>query len=525
MSDGAPIGREQSVSGILGVHLLILESSFVEKIETFIKRERVNSEWAISRIADQYIEQQEVVPDLNFRDKSLDIEDIAKRLLNALNGSPAASSPSSQAVIVARDLHPSAIIDIAKTETAALITEQGGWTSHSSILAREFNLPMVTGIRNLQQFMLADDRIIVDAINGEVIVNPTDPTVAEYTALSVPLEYSGTFNSRSAGFTATVDGEGLLLRLNLDQPEAYAEAEKKGAQGIGLYRSESLIRQPGKIPSEEQQFEAYRRIAEAAGEFGVRIRSFDVDVERFGSDPHWVERNPALGLRAIRLSLADPMHFRTQIRAILRAAHGRKVDIILPMISGVDEIIRSREIIDSERTDLIAAGIDVGEPQIGAMIETPAAVLTAFEIAKAVDFLCLGTNDLVQYLLAVDRDNEAVAEWYQTLHPAVIRAIRNVIADARSADTPVIVCGEMAGSPFYAPVLLGLGAREFSMNINSIQPIRKLLSGISANDAGDLVDNIRVFDTAEQIENYLREYYSTYWLDLFPTDFLNSRFR
>ncbi|MBK8467182.1 MAG: phosphoenolpyruvate--protein phosphotransferase [Chloracidobacterium sp.] len=515
----------EPVSGIFGVHLLILESSFAEKIQTFIHEERVNAEWAIRMISDHYIKQQESVSDISFRDKYLDIKDVANHLLKELNGSHAADPTVSGSVIVARDLSPSTIIEIAKKKPVAIITELGGWTSHSSILAREFDLPMVSGVRNLEQFVSAGDCVIVDGVNGEIILNPSDKTVAEFEALGKPDKHSGIHISHNNEAAKTNDATHFLIRANIDKPESYETAKNMGAQGIGLYRSESLLRQSGPIPTEDQQFEAYCQIADAVGEHGVKIRTFDVGVERFGSDAHWVERNPSLGLRAIRLSLADPTHFRIQIRSLLRAAFGRNIDIVLPMISGVGEITRSKAIIEEERFDLIKSGIDIGKPKLGAMIETPSAVLTAFDIATQVDFLCLGTNDLVQYLLAVDRDNDAVADWYQTLHPAVIRAIASVFDAAQKADIPVSVCGEMAGSPFYVPVLLGLGAREFSMNTTSIPQVLQLLTGISLPDSIALVTNIQSLLTAEEIEGCLREYYLKNWSALFPLDFLNSRFR
>lgn len=523
--DGSISNR--SVAGIFGVHILILQSSFAEKIESLIERERVNAEWAIRAVSDHHVEQQSTVPDLSFSDKQLDIEDVANRLLTALRASSSSSSQRTEfgSIIVARELSPSSIMEIVRTEPAGLITEQGGWTSHSSILAREFNLPMVSGVHHLQQIVSSSNLVIVDGIDGQVIVNPTEETITQYKGLYPSFENSDSHNIPKVDGGITSDGVSFLIRANIDQPDTYAAAKQKGANGIGLYRSESLISRSGIIPLEEDQFEAYCRIADAAGEKGVRIRTFDVGIEHLGTDPHWVERNPALGLRAIRLSLADPTHFCSQIRAILRASFNRKIDIILPMICGVDEIIRAQNMIETERSDLIESGADIGSPQLGVMIETPSAVLTADEIAKHVDFLCLGTNDLVQYLLAVDRDNEAVAEWYQTLHPAVVRAISEVLEIARNKVVPITICGEMAGSPFYVPVLLGLGARDFSMNANSIPSIRKLLSGISEKDTTALTGNIRSLITAEEIEDFLRDYYRKNWSDLFPPDFLNSRFR
>ncbi|HEX3102796.1 MAG TPA: putative PEP-binding protein, partial [Pyrinomonadaceae bacterium] len=320
------------------------------------------------------------------------------------------------------------------------------------------------------------------------------------------------------------DGHEITIRVNADLPPAYEIGARSGAKGIGLYRSEVILNQFREFPSEAEQAAVYRHIAETAGEAGVRIRTFDVSVEQLASRTVSKERNPSLGLRSIRLSLTDSTHFRTQIRAILRASHQQNVDIILPMISGVFEILRLREIIEEERANLQNEGVAIGSPLIGAMIEIPSAVMTANEIARHVDFLCLGTNDLVQYLLAVDRDNETVADWYQTLHPAVIRAIREVIAAGNNAGIPVAICGEIAGSPFYVPLLIGLGARELSMNVNSIPQIRHLIAGISAQDAASLVQSMEKFETAAEMEDALRNHYLRSWSHLFPKGLLSSKY-
>jgi phosphoenolpyruvate-protein kinase (PTS system EI component) len=266
-------------------------------------------------------------------------------------------------------------------------------------------------------------------------------------------------------------------------------------------------------------------MADKVGDAGLKIRTFDIGLEEAGHRRAITEHNPSLGLRSIRLSLVETERFRTQIRAILRASADRNIDIVLPMISGVDEVLRSIEIIKEERKSLESRGVTIGEPHLGAMIEVPSAVITANDIARNVDFLCLGTNDLVQYLLAVDRDNDAVADWYQTLHPAVIEAISTVLNAAATAGIPVGVCGEMAGSAFYVPLLIGLGARELSMNINSITQVRHLIAGISSNEAAELVARVRSGSTADEIESGLREYYIEHWSHLFPPGLLNTRHR
>lgn len=517
--------NNDNASDIFGVHLLMLESAIVNKIEMVIAAQRVNAEWAIRTVLDEYLEKQNSVPNPQFRDKYLDIEDITDRLMRSLGTARVDAQENFNAVIVARDLTPSMIMEIAKSEPAAIITEQGGWTSHSAILAREFELPMVSGVRDLEHLAAIDDNVIVDGISGEVILNPSEATITEFGSLLSQHEKPGLIDRRTVNGISTRDGTSILIRANVDHPEAYLAARDKGAAGVGLFRSESLLRRFGEVPGECEQAAAYGQIADAAAEHGVCIRTFDIGIERLGIGSGSVERNPSLGLRSIRLSLAHPAQFRIQIRALLRASLERKLDVLLPMVSGLSEIFRAKEIIEEERINLTKNAIGFGTPKIGAMIETPSAVLTVNEIAKNVDFLCLGTNDLVQYLLAVDRDNDAVAEWYQTLHPAVIRAIAEVIVAANKACIPVTVCGEMAGSPFYVPVLLGVGVRALSMNVNSIQPVRHLIAGFSICDAIELVGKIKVLGTADEIESFLREYYLRNWSSLFQPGLLSVRHR
>jgi len=515
------------VSSIFGVHLMIIEeSSLVAKIESVIRDQYVNAEWSLKVVSEQYLERQGAVTDLHFREKYLDIEDVCERLLAALSGSANGAKPTyAGKVVVAREMRPSWIMDLKKGNPAALITERGGWTSHTSILARELMLPMASGIKDLEQTLMQSDHVIVDGINGQVIINPTTETLEHYAKIAEAIDISHDLPVEFGKKATTLDGVAIAIRANVDIPEAYQLAKHFGADGIGLFRSESLISQPGGVPSEDEQLIAYRQMADVAGDAGVKIRTFDVGLDRLSGNSHTGEANPALGLRSLRLSIQDSSYFRTQIRAIFRASVGRSIDIVLPMVSGVNEVVRSRTIIDEERSNLIEQGIEIGKPKLGAMIEVPSGVLTAREIAHHVDFLSLGTNDLVQYLLAVDRDNDSVADWYQTLHPAVIMAISEVVAAAEIARIPLVVCGEMAGSAFYVPLLIGLGTREFSMNVNSIYQIRRLVSGITLSDARKLIELVQGSETADETEIILREFYLTNWAELFPPGLLNSKHR
>ncbi|CAN5429127.1 phosphoenolpyruvate--protein phosphotransferase [soil metagenome] len=517
----------QSISSIFGVHLVIIEgSSLVEKVENAIVSERINAEWALKIVSDQYLEKQASIADPHFREKYLDIEDVVNRILTALNGSPS-SAPIGYtgSVVVAREIRPSVIMELTKSSPIALISERGGWTSHSSILAREFKLPTVSGIKDLDQTFSHGDIVVVDGVHGQVIVDPSPATLERYHSLINADRSKSGSGAPKSNLPVTSDGVHITIRTNTDMPEGYRLATAVGAIGIGLFRSESLLIKTGILPSEEEQFLAYRQIAEAAGEAGVKIRTFDIGVDQLKSDRSLPERNPSLGLRSIRLSLLEESHFRSQIRAILRASANHNVDIVLPMISGVDEVVRSRTIIDEEAQRLDTLGIPTGKPKLGAMIEVPSAVLTARDIAAKTDFICLGTNDLVQYLLAVDRDNDAVAEFYKSLHPAVIRAIGEVIDAGENAGIPVVICGEMAGSPFYVPLLIGLGARQFSMNVNSISEVSRLISGITVKACDEVVKSIKSCPFAEEIEAQLRSFYLANWSDLFQPGLLDAKHR
>jgi len=514
-------------SEIFGAHLLMLnESSFAGRVESRIEQHKVNAEYAVVETARAFNKTQDATADRRFLEKSQDVDDVAQRLMRALTGSvekQAALGP--HAIVVARELRPSAIIEIAKHKPAGVITERGGWTSHTSILGRELKLPMVSGIKEVERLFAPNDNVIVDAINGEVIIDPCLETIERMRSLSLERSVTSAVTDSIPRTLITRDGTEITIRANADNRSVYENGRQLGARGIGLFRSESLIARPGAIPTEDQQFAIYESIAEAAGEERVRIRTFDIGIDSLADSRITPERNPSLGLRSIRLSLANEEIFRAQIRALLRASAGNNLDIILPMVTGIVEVKRTREIIEDEREKLSQAGIDVGAPNLGAMIEVPSAVLTVAEIAANTDFLCLGTNDLIQYLLAADRDNDSIADWYQTLHPAVIRAIEQVFVAANDAGVPAIVAGEMAGSTFYLPLLIGLGARELSMNLNSIQPTRNLISNITIAEAVELAELVKASPTAEATEQILRTYYLEHWNELFPPGLLELRHR
>lgn len=521
------VNEPPHVIDIFDLQLLILDqSSLLSKVEDKIIQNRVNAETALKEVTGELVGRQSNVSDQHLREKHLDIADVCDRLESALRGSrPYGKDKYLGAIVAAFELRPSTMLELKKSNPAGIITERGGWTSHTSILAREFLIPMVTGIRIDSLTALEGSDVIVDGERGIVVCGASQQTVSEYEQIALAHQFDRVNTGNTGSELMTRDGVRIAIRANVDSIEAFKRASDLGAEGIGLFRSESLILRAGEIPTEDEQVVAYRNIAAEACKDGIRIRTFDVGVDYLRGNPSRTEINPSLGLRSIRLSLNEQHHFRTQIRAILRASVNNRIDILLPMVSGVTEIIAAQKIINEERNRLSELGVEIGEPSLGAMIEVPSGVFTARDILRHVDLLALGTNDLVQYLLAIDRDNDAVAEWYQTLHPAVIRAVREVISAATDVGKPILICGEMAGSAFYVPVLVGLGATELSMNINSINQIQRLVSGITLDECTELLALINGCETSDETEDILRSFYTERWSNLFPKGILSAKHR
>jgi phosphotransferase system enzyme I (PtsI) len=519
-------------ANIFDAHLLILEDkSLLGKIEENIREQKINAEWAVKVVTDKYIAQYKSISDDHFRERYIDLEDIADRILTALGGGQKASIRlEKNSIIVAKEVKPSTLIELAQSEPKAIITENGGWTSHTFILARELNLPAVTGMKGILRRVQTGENVVVDGYSGHVILNPSAESLEEYKIAATQFQTDKSEKIEPVrGKLKTLDGHEITIRANLDLPKGYAKAKRHGARGIGLYRSEFLFNQFKGFPTENEQISAYQDIAELVGNEGVRIRTFDLSIELLVDEGEEKEKNPALGLRAIRLSMKRKQQFRIQLRALLQASLNNKIDIVLPMISDISEIRKTKKILEQEREYLRKRNIEFGNPRLGAMIEVPASVLIVEEICREVDFLCLGTNDLVQYLLAVDRDNEAVADWFRTLHPAVLRAIKTVLKAGEKFEIPVVVCGEMAGSYFYVPILIGLGASELSMNVNSIPRVRKIISGIALEEVYEIVKKLEKCSTADEIENLVSESFLEKWSHLYSKNLLpgakNRKFR
>jgi phosphotransferase system enzyme I (PtsI) len=505
-----------NTTGILDFHRMMLaDPAFLQEIQNKITGDKINAEWAVKLVTDSYLAHYNSVADDKLRERQADIEDITERILTALGGGRKTSNHLERgSIVVSRDLNPSTIIELSENDPAAIVTEHGGWTSHTFILAREMGIPAVTGVKRALRRIHTGDQIIVDGFRGEIIVRPTAESLASYREPKPILEHQSKVRNGHAGFK-TIDGREIIIRANADIIGGYERGRSYGAQGVGLFRSEYIFNRFRGIPSEEEQFETYRRIAELTSEHGVRIRTFDFGSEDLAEQSPAKCKNPALGLRAIRLSLDHEAQFRDQVRALLRAAFQTNIDIILPMISDIAEIRQVKAILNEERAKLARDGRSVGTPRLGAMVEVPSTVLMIEELLDEVDVICLGTNDLVQYLLAVDRDNEAVAGWFRTLSPAVIRAVSTVVSACAKRSIPCVVCGEMAGSPYYVPLLIGLGAVELSMNPKSIPRIQRLISGIAFEETLKLRRSVENCRTAAEIEETNKTFIAAHWSHLY----------
>lgn len=513
----------QNKAGIFDAHLLILEDDFLlSKIENTIRIEKINSEWAIKQVMDVFLSDYKNAARGSLQERSIDLVDITERLQDAfVKNVKSKFVLEKNSIIVAKTITPSVLIELAKTRPQAVITEKGGWTSHTFILAREMNLPAVTGLKEITRRVRTGDEIIVDGYSGKVVLHPKKETAKKFKREAVRFRQGKpSAEQKTKSPLKTLDGREITIRANIDLPKGYRKAENYGAQGIGLYRSEFLFDRDRGFPLEREQIKAYEKLAKLVGGLVIRIRTFDLTIEQMRSENTEKEPNAALGLRGIRLGLSLENEFRVQLRALLQASAACRIDVILPMVSDISEILRTKKILEEEKSDLRKQKIKFGNPRIGAMIEVPATILNIEEIAETVDFLCLGTNDLVQYLLAVDRDNESVADWFRTLHPAVLRAIKKVIQAADASEIPVAICGEMAGSPVYAAVLVGLGATELSMNPNSIPRVRNTLTAIAFEEAKAIAEQLLQCKTSDASEQLVSELFIKKWSHLFNSDIL-----
>ena len=479
LRDHIPEGAPSELAAFLDLHRLILEDSMLSEVpKTLIRDTACNAEWALAQQTEALLAQFDSIGDNYLRGRRQDVKQVADKVLKALLGHPGQvpmKVSDEPTVLVAHDLTPSDMAVFKRSAYAGFITDLGGTTSHTAILARSLSISSVMALHNARALIQEGDLLIVDGNAGVVVVNPDERILDEYRLRQNQwrLEQQKLKRLKSSP-SDTLDGLSIELLANIDQPQDVKEAMQENAAGIGLFRSEFLFMNRSDLPSEDEQFEAYRHVVKAMKGKPVVIRTLDIGADKSPAWLHTSSVNPALGLRAIRLCLAEPPLFTTQIRAILRASRFGPVRILIPMLASLNELDQALELIESAKDSLARDAIAFNaDSPIGGMIEVPAAALAAEWFARKLDFLSIGTNDLIQYTLAIDRTDDAVAHLYDPLHPAVIQLVAHTLKVGQRLKCPVSVCGEMAGDPKLTRLLLGLGLRSFSMHPAHLMAVKQ----------------------------------------------------
>ena len=495
-----PKDAPTELAALLDVHLMLLQDELLaEGVAHWISERLYNAEWALTSQLDVVARQFDEMEDLYLRERKADLEQVVERVLRQLKGAPtgvpqpAVRRPGSQRqqdllledtedvplVLVAHDLSPADMLQFKQSVFAGFATDVGGKTSHTAIVARSLDIPAVVGARNASHWVKQDDWVIIDGDAGVMIVDPSPIVLAEYGFKQRQASLERERLSRLRLTPAlTLDGQKIELLANIEMPEDATAALAAGAVGVGLFRSEFLFMgRAGNLPGEEEQYQAYRRAVEGMQGLPVTIRTVDIGADKplDRNVRETAHLNPALGLRAIRWSLADPAMFLTQLRAILRAAVHGQVHLLIPMLAHGKEIRQTLALLARARAQLDGQGVAYGPLKIGAMIEIPAAALTVPMFLSYFDFLSIGTNDLIQYTLAIDRADEQVADLYDPLHPAILHLVANTIAQGLAQDKTISVCGEMAGDPSLTRLLLGMGLRSFSMHPTQILAVKQVV--------------------------------------------------
>lgn len=503
------VGEEYSF--IFEAHLLILEGeSLHQSFEEIIKKEKYKAEWAISRVHDKYQKIFESITDEYFKQRKSDITDVLTRIYKNLETTDQKKiEEERERILVGHELLPSeAALRLSRGNVLAVATDMGGKTSHTAILARSLNVPAVVGLRNISQRVKNGDYIVVDGTDGEVIVNPPMAIRKEFFSKRRKYDdYRKELRKTAKLKSATLDGVRFFLLANIELPEEVKPAISLGAEGVGLFRSEFIYLQSTTLPTEEEHYSIYSRIAKEAYPSPVYIRTVDLGGEKeLPQLKIEKEPNPALGLRAIRFSLRDRDVFKIQLKAILRASSQKNVRILIPMITEIEEIAEVKILFREVKEELRKKRFQFDENlPLGVMIEVPAAAAITDLLVKEVDYLSIGTNDLIQYYLAVDRSNEFVSYLYKPLHPSILRLIKFIIETAQREGKEIAVCGEMAADPLAAIVLLGFGLKNFSMNPIFIPRIKKALRSVEYKTVKKVVQKVMKLKTAQEIEECIIE--------------------
>ena len=476
-----PAGAPAELDAFINLHLMILaDSTLSEAPRTIIASELCNAEWALKVQTDELLQQFDAIEDSYLRERRTDVIQVAQRVMKALSGQPGYAPPPAgdserNLVLVAHDLSPADVVLFKQHQFAGFVTDLGGATSHTAIVARSLNIPCIVALHHARQLVRENEIIIVDGIQGVVIVDPDPQVLAEYQLRQREFGLERQKLRRLRDTPArTLDGTDVELHANIELPGDVALALDGGATGIGLFRTEFLFLNRPDLPDEDEQFEAYRQVLEEMDGRTVTIRTYDLGADKQIDDSARLATNPALGLRAIRLCLTEPKRFITQLRAMLRASRYGRMKILIPMLMNASEVDQALQLLEQARRSLDDDGIayDRNVP-VGGMVEIPAAALALGLLTKRLDFLSVGTNDLIQYMLAIDRSDDTVAHLYDPLHPAILTVLAHVFRTAGKAGIPVSVCGEMAGDVALTRLLLGLGLRQFSMHSAHLPDVKQ----------------------------------------------------
>ncbi|NMG34423.1 phosphoenolpyruvate--protein phosphotransferase [Azoarcus sp. TTM-91] len=483
--------------------MMLADPMLIEAARGLVENRRYNAEWALVAQMELLVEQFRQIEDPYLRERQADVVQVVERLVKVLLGQPGHLPPRRRdglgTIVVAHDLSPADTIGFRDHNIAGFVTDVGGPTSHTAIVARSLSIPAVVGLHHIRDLVQDDELLIVDGTRGVVIVGPDEDIVEEYRLRRAELELERSKLKRLRDTPpTTLDGEEIALLANIEGPKDMAQVKAVNADGIGLYRTEFLFIGRDTLPDEDEQYEAYRSVLKALPGKPVTIRTFDVGADKALNGAHArFEPNPALGLRAVRYSLAEPKMFLTQLRALLRASVHGKLRIMVPMLAHAHEIDQTLALVDKAKAELRAEKVKFDEGvQIGGMIEVPAAALALGMFVRRLSFLSIGTNDLIQYTLAIDRSDEAVVHLYDPLHPAVLKLIGGTLSTGARFGLPVSVCGEMAGDPAYTLLLLGMGLRNFSMHPGHILEIKQQ---VLRADLGELAPRVqRILKMDEQ---------------------------
>jgi phosphoenolpyruvate-protein phosphotransferase (PTS system enzyme I) len=500
----ASMGAEEG--GIFDAHLLVLEDrTLLDEVIRNIEEQKVNAEYAFHVVAEKYASSLAAIEDDYLRERATDMRDVTTRILDNLSGRQQEvdlKKLKEPCIIIAYDLTPSNTAQLDRKTALGFATEVGGRTSHTAIMARSLRIPAVVGLKGVSNELATGQYALLDGFNGVVIINPTDQTLFEYGQIirkQVTLEEK--LRDVQAKPAVTLDGHRVILSANIEQAADAEEVRASGAEGVGLFRTEFLFINRESLPTEEEQYQAYHQVATALKPAPVVIRTLDLGGDKFLSHLQVpTEMNPFLGWRAIRYCLQEKSVFRSQLRAILRASTAGNVKMMYPMISGLDELNQANAFLDACKAELRVENQPFDENlEIGAMIEIPSAALVADSLARRLKFFSLGTNDLIQYTLAVDRMNEKVAHLYEPTHPAILRLIKATVEAAKKAGLWVGVCGEMAGDPILTALLLGIGVDELSAAPPLVPSIKFLIRRLKMNEARQLADFALACESAAEI--------------------------